>query len=110
VLGDIEQFLGRVEPAVNPVRAAGKRNVAVGVDHPRDDRRAARVDDVDVSRKITLVGGRTDPDDTAPIDEDAHAFPQRGTGPVSEGRVSIQGGSGGCHGESACVASLKAMR
>ena len=54
--------------AVDPVRAARQGQVAVAVDHARDDRRAARVDDLEsVRRAGVLLGvGRSDPADRSP--------------------------------------------
>src|SRR5437879_7848503 len=43
VLRDLEQLLRRIGPAVDPMRSSGKREVAVGIDHARDDRRASGV-------------------------------------------------------------------
>ena len=59
-LGDLEQALGRVRAAVDPVRAAGHGQVAVGVDHAGHDRRAGGVDDLDGAgvRDRPLVVGR----------------------------------------------------
>jgi hypothetical protein len=41
-----QQAIGRIERALGPVRAARHRDVAVRVDHSRDNRRAAGVDDL----------------------------------------------------------------
>jgi hypothetical protein len=75
VLRDLEQFFRRIGTAIDPMRTSGKREVAVGIDHPRDDRGAAGIDDADVRREGPLVGRRTDPDDAGLVDEDAHSFP-----------------------------------
>jgi hypothetical protein len=50
VLRDLEQFFGKIGPAIDPMRASGKREVAVTIDHPRDNRRASGVEDADVGR------------------------------------------------------------
>jgi hypothetical protein len=75
VLRDLEKFFRRIGPAVDPMRPSGKGEVTVGIDHPRDDRRAASVDDADVGRQRRFVGGRAQPHDAAIGDENAHALP-----------------------------------
>src|SRR5881397_4375509 len=67
VLRDLEQFLRRIGTAVNPVRTAGKRDVAVGIDHAWNDRGATGVDDADVRRKGALIATRTNPDHVARV-------------------------------------------
>jgi hypothetical protein len=71
VLRDLEQFLRGIGTAVDPVGAAGKGHVAVGIDHARHDRGAAGIDHADVGRERAFIGGGTDPDDAAIVDEDA---------------------------------------
>jgi len=93
VLRHLEQFLGRIGAAVDPVRAAGKRDVAVRIDHPRDDRRAARVDHADVRGQVAFIGRGTHPDDAAIVHEDAHAFPQGRSRPIRKGGVPIECGA-----------------
>src|SRR3989454_2994718 len=97
VLRDVEQFFRRIGTAVDPVRAARKGDVAVGIDHAGNDRRPSGIDDADARREIALIGPRTDPDDVACVDEKAHFFPQRWPTRVGQGRVPIQGRSGNAH-------------
>ncbi len=94
VLRDFEQFIRGIGPAVDPVRASGEGDVAVGVDHSRDDRRAACVDHVDVAREISFVRSGPDPEDAASVHEDAHALPKGGAAPVREGGVPVERRSG----------------
>ena len=107
VLGDLEQPLGRVVDPVDPVRAAGQREVAVAIDHARHDRRATRIDRP--SRQPDPPGhspssslGRIQA--IAPsIDEDADADLQAVRSTVCHRSISIQNGrhalmvrGGGC--------------
>src|SRR5207245_1654200 len=39
VLRDLEQLFRRIGPAIDPMRSSGESEVAVGIDHPWDDRR-----------------------------------------------------------------------
>src|SRR2546427_4857095 len=73
------------------MRTAGKGDVAVGIDHAGDDRRAAGIDDVDVGWEVALVRSGTNPDDVAGVDENAHLFPERWPGRLSQSRVRVQG-------------------
>jgi hypothetical protein len=93
VLRHLEQFLGGIGTAVDPVRAAGKGDVAVRIDHPWDDRRASRVNHVDVRGQVAFIGRGTHPDDPAIVHEDAHAFSQGRSGAIRQGRVPIERGS-----------------
>src|SRR2546427_1034196 len=103
VLRDVEQFVRRISTAVDPKRAAGKGDMAVGIDHAGNDCGSARIDDVDVRREIALIGTRTDPDHVASVDEKAHVFPQRWPTRVGKGRVPIQGRSRRDHRTTPCV-------
>src|SRR2546426_9014128 len=106
VLRDLEQFLRRIGTAVDPVRAAGKRDVAVGIDHAWNDRGATGVDDVDVRWKGALIATRTNPDHVARVDEDAHLLPQRWSARVGKGCVPIQSRSRNDHRSTRCVVRL----
>src|SRR3989454_7017825 len=73
------------------MRTAGKGDVAVGIDHAGDDRRAAGIDDVDVGWEVALFRTRTNPDDAARVHENAYLFPERWPGRLSQSRVPVQG-------------------
>src|SRR2546426_9805775 len=75
------------------MRTAGKGDVAVGIDHAGDDRRAAGIGDVDAGWEIALIRAGTNPDHAACVGEKAHSFPQRWPGRVGQRRVPIQGRS-----------------
>jgi len=75
VLRDVEQVLRRIGAAVDPMGAAGKGDVAVGIDHAGNDRGPSGIDDADVRREIALIGTRTDPDHVACVAQKAHTFP-----------------------------------
>jgi hypothetical protein len=107
VLRDLEQVFRRIGPAVDPMRTSGEREVTVGVDHPRDNRRATRVDDADVGRQGRFVGGRAQPRDVAIRDKNAHTFSKGRTRHVGEGRVPVEGRSRRCHRSPGCIASFK---
>lgn len=74
MLGHLEELLGRVQDAIDPVRASREGDVAVGIDHPWDDGRASRVDYMDVRREDPLIGRGTNPNDVMILHEDAHAL------------------------------------
>src|SRR2546422_2057442 len=106
VLCHLEQFLRRIGPAVDPMRTAGKGDVAVGIDHAGDDRRAAGIDDVDVGWEVALIRAGTNPDDVARVDENAYLFPERWPGRLSQSRVPIQGRPRSLHRTTWCVVRL----
>src|SRR2546427_13080657 len=88
------------------MRTAGKGDVAVGIDHAGDDRRAARIDDADVGWEVALVRTGTNPDDVARVDENAHLFPERWPGRLSQSRVPVQGRPRSLHRTTWCVVRL----
>src|SRR6266542_4241385 len=90
MLGDLEQFVRRIGAAVDPMRSSRQGDVTVGVDHARDDRRAARVDHAGFLWEIALIGSRSDPDDTVAVDEHAHTSPGGLRWSVRERCVSIE--------------------
>src|SRR5437867_1737792 len=88
------------------MRTAGKGDVAVGIDHAGDDRRAAGIDDVDVGWEVALIRTRTNPDDVASVDENAYLFPERWPGRLSQSRVPVQGRPRRLHRTTWCVVRL----
>src|SRR2546426_8638972 len=88
------------------MRTAGKGDVAVGIDHAGDDRRPSGIDDVDVGWEVALIRTRTNPDDVARVHENAHLFPERWPGRLSQSRVPIQGRPRSLHRTTWCVVRL----
>jgi hypothetical protein len=88
-----KQGLGRVTGPVDPMRTAGKRQMAVSVDQARHDGRTTGVDDLAVDRLLALVLGRTDPGDPTVFDQHADAQPQIRRPPVGHRCITIDGGS-----------------
>src|SRR5213076_1568306 len=97
VLRDLKQEGGSVEPAVDPMRPAGEGHVAVRVDHARDDRRSAGIDDAGVGVDDSLVRRRTNRKDPLAGHEDADALLERRARRVGEGRIPIKDGSRNRH-------------
>src|SRR5207249_1103353 len=97
VLRDLKQEGGSVEPAVDPMRPAGEGHVAVRVDHARDDRRSAGIDDAGVGVEDSLVRRRTNREDPVAGNEDADALLERRSRRVGEGRIPIKDESGNRH-------------
>ncbi len=98
MLGHLEQLLGSVESPVDPVGASGEGEVAVGIDHARDDGRTSRVDHTNVRWEVALIRCGMDPGNTSIVHEDAHAFLEGWSCPVCEGSISIEYGSRLRHG------------
>ncbi|TLZ80756.1 MAG: ester cyclase, partial [Methanobacteriota archaeon] len=84
--------------------------MAVGIDHPRDDRRSSRIDDTHIPRKGAFVGRRTDPHNPAVADEDADPFPQGRSRAVCESCVAIHDGSIRGHRATGCVVGSRRVR
>src|SRR5947208_661884 len=110
VLRDLEQLLRRIGPAVDPMRASREREVAVRIDHPRDDRRSSGVDDAHIPREGAFVGRRADPHNPAVADEDADPFPQGRSRTVCESRVAIHDGSIRGHRATGCAVGSRRVR
>src|SRR5690606_15807360 len=86
VLGHVEQALGRVQAALDPVRSTGEGQVAVAVDHAGHHGAAGGVDDLGVTG-VGFVTGGADPGDPVVLDQDAHAQAELRAGAVGEGGV-----------------------
>src|SRR5439155_5683966 len=110
VLCDLEELLRRIGPAVDPMRSSGKREVAVGIDHPGDDRRSSGVDDAHIPREGAFVGRRADPHNPAVADEDADPFTQGRSRAVCESCVAIHDGSIRSHRTTGCVVGSRRVR
>jgi hypothetical protein len=91
VLGHLQQVVGRVEAAVDPVRAAGQGQVAVAVHQAGHDRGAGGVDRLRARAGIGLVAGGPDPGDAVVLDQDADSEAEARAGPVGERGVAVQG-------------------
>ena len=109
-----DRDLRRVAAPIDPVRAARHREVAVTVDHARDDRRAAGVDDLepgpapagpaparrgsisgrDAELRIFLGVGRADPDDQVVHDEHAHPDLEAVAPAIGNCRVAVEDSAG----------------
>ena len=100
---------GGSRAAVDPVRAARQRQVAVAVDHARDDRRAAGVDDLESVRRAPASSsasvGRIQAI-RSPVDEDAHPELE----PVGCGRRPARRRGRGCGGRGGDSSSVTASR
>ena len=96
--------IGRITPARDPVRAAGQGQMAMPVDHARDDRRAARVDDLEIRRRPAAGGntqtrvllgiGRADPDDQVVDREDADPELQALAAAVGQRGIAVEDSAG----------------
>ena len=89
MLGHLDERLGRIGEARDPVRAAGTGHVAVTVDEPGNDRRAGRIDDGGVAW-VVLPVGRADPGDPPADHEEAHAPAQGWLDTVGERGAAVQ--------------------
>jgi hypothetical protein len=76
VLGNRQQACRRVIDALDPVRPARQRHMAVAVDEPRDDCRPSGDDDLErsvIGTTVLLAVAGPDPRDPVAFDEDADA-------------------------------------
>ncbi len=87
-LGHLHQGGRRIGDAVDPVSSARKRDVAVRVHHPRDDRCPRGVDDLRPRPGIGLLAGSSHPLDAALPHQDAHPQAKRLGAPVGEGTIA----------------------
>ena len=81
----VTQHRGRVVAARDPVAAALHRQMAVAVDHRRNDGGAARIDHLGSGGVRGIVG--TDPRDLPILDGEADARPKRSRRSVGERRI-----------------------
>jgi hypothetical protein len=75
VLGYLEEHLGWIVDAIDPVGPTLEGDVAVGIDHTRHDRGPRPIDHLEVvtRARIGLPIERSDPRDSPIHHEDAHA-------------------------------------